>query len=168
MTSGILSCPTELLWKIFLELRPDYVSLLQCRAICRRFKDSVDSSLQLQLGLRLDAWGYTLPSSPLPNKSNSIPLSDLLQKLEDHVEAWRTLDWEESRQPIIDSIKVFDFAQGYFVAVSKSDPSNLICVQLPSRVMGTQARTYTIENVGFTVDGLAVDPSQNLLVLLEW
>lgn len=167
MTSGIPSCPTEILWKIFLELRPDYASLLRCRATCRRFKDIVDSSIPLQLGVRLDAWGYTLPtSSPTQRSNNSIPLPDLLKKLEDHVEAWRTLDWEESRQPINDLYHLHDFAHGYFVYCNEQNGSSIVCVQLPSRVMGTETRTYTI-NVDFVIFDLAIDPTQNLLVTIE-
>lgn len=168
MTSVILSCPAEVIWEILRELIPDYKSLLRCRLACRQFRTIIDSSVQLQLELKLEAYGYKLSSPPFPpQKSPSISSTDLLKKLDTHIEAWRTLNWEETKQSLTDCSHIYNFAHGYFVSVRKGNYASIICMQLPSRLMGTEMRIFTIEDVGFVVCNLAIDPSQDLLVLLE-
>lgn len=158
--SGIHTCPVELLWQIFLALRPDFKSILICRAVCRQFQESVDSSVEIQLALRLDAWDY------VETGSLETPPSHLLQILEAHVEAWRTLNWTESRLDIPYGA-AYDLAQGFYVAVDNSNMHDITCVRLPSRTSHSEVHVHTLPNVGFTIYDVTIDPSQDLVVLLE-
>lgn len=158
--SGIHSCPVEILWLIFLCLRPDSKSILSCRAACRRFLESIDSSVDVQLALKLDSWGYQETSN-----SRGLTRSELLSKLDAHVEAWRTLDWEESVLEI-PSGSAYDLAQGLYVCVDIQDDSIVTCVKLPSRITGAAHQVYTC-NIGFPIKDLAIDPSQDLIILFE-
>jgi hypothetical protein len=54
---GIRACPTEVLCDIFLQLQ-DGLSILNCRYVCRHFKDVIDSSVALQYAIKLDLWEY--------------------------------------------------------------------------------------------------------------
>lgn len=163
---GILSCPIEILWKIFLALRPDHESLLRCRVVCRLFKDSIDTDVQIQLGLRLDAWAYDLSDS-YTSLNPRISMSEILRKLETHVDAWRSLSWRATRIPLPESTSVEDLAHGYYACVYSLDLDCIMCIQLPSTTMNTEARHYTIEDVGFPIGDIAIDPTQDLMVMLE-
>lgn len=159
--SGIHSCPIEILWLVFLSLRPDFKSILDCRAVCRRFLESIDSSVEVQLALKLDLWGYQETLA-----SRGFTRAELLSKLDAHVEAWRTLDCDEAvlETP---SGAAYDLAQGVYVCVNTHDESTVTCVELPSRLTGAAHRVYALRSVEFPIKDLAIDPSQDLIVLFE-
>lgn len=158
--SGIHACPVEILWQIFLALRPDFKSTLTCRTVCRRFCESVDSSVQVQLALRLDVWDY------MEANSEKLSPSHLLQRLEAHVEAWRTLNWTECRLDIPYGA-AYDLVQGFYVAVDAGTMQDVTCVRLPSQTSRSETRVHTLPNVGFAIHDVTIDPSQDLVVLLE-
>lgn len=149
-----------------MELRPEYQSILSCRAVCRRFLESIDASVEVQLALRLDSWGY---EEPLDFESES--RSHVLRKLDAHVDAWRTLNWEETRIQIPRGSEIAcDLAHGVFVSLDiDADGTGVTCVSLPSRLTGsgTSVRTMTLLGVGILSEILAVDPNQDLIVLNE-
>lgn len=164
---GIQACPVELLWKIFLELRPDYRSALNCRAVCRRFCETIDASVEVQLALKLDAWGYEVPVG-----SEREPLSQVLTKLDAHVEAWRTLNWEETRIQIPRGSEIAcDLAHGVFASLDMNGEDCVItCVSLPSRLTRSGVDVWRLPGLGeepgnFEYDGFVVDPSQDLVVM---
>lgn len=83
---NFLSCPLEILWKIFLELVPDAQAIRTCRLVCRTFLQGIDSSLQLRIFLKCDAWGYRQPS--FRKDGRSLNLSEFSEKLDAHVRSW--------------------------------------------------------------------------------
>lgn len=163
---NFLSCPLEILWKIFLELVPDAQAIRTCRLVCRTFLQGIDSSLQLRIFLKCDAWGYRQPS--FRKDGRSLNLSEFSEKLDAHVRSWGDLDWQESHVRIPSPGAAYALSQGVFASVSfHSELSSVTCVTLPSRIMGTEAAVHTLDDVGFPVKDLVIDPSQDLLILLE-
>lgn len=163
---NVLSCPLEILWKIFLELVPDAQAIRTCRLVCRTFFQGVESSLQLRIFLKCNAWGYRQPS--FGTNRESINMLEFSEKLDLHVRSWGDLDWHESHVRIPSPGAAYALSQGVFASVSfQSELSSVTCVTLPSRIMGTTAAIHTLEDVGFPVKDLVLDPSQDLLILLE-
>lgn len=142
--SGINTCPIEILWESFIALRPEFESILICRAVCRHFLESIDSSVQIQLAIKLDALDYEEPN----NSSGTSP-ARLLQSLETHVEAWHTLNWKESRLDIPYGA-AYDIAQGFYVAVDNSNARCDLCsAAFLYCTAHSEAHVYTLANVGF-------------------
>ena len=61
--------------------------------------------------------------------------------------------------------QLWDLAGGVFGCCNFD--SSLHFVQLPSRIRGIQQREWKFENVGFAAHAIAIDPSQDLLVVAE-
>lgn len=160
----MLSCPVEILCTVFLELTSDpsdLSDLRACLSVCRRFRECIKSSLKMQTHLRCHELGYQVSGrSPSPN---------LLETLNQHVRNWRSLDWEEQSFDIpFDG--PFALSHGVFVVVSESFPTNfreVKCVTLPSRMRGTAGGIHTLYGVEIEPKDIAIDPSQDLLVLVE-
>lgn len=157
----------EILWKVFLGLLPDKGAIRVCRLVCRWFFESIESSQRIQLILKCDAWGYCQPSETSREPGSSFSISDYLRKLDAHVHAWRNLDWHELRIKI-PAIGVHDLAHGVFAATSlDSDLPSIICITLPSKARDSPVKARTLEDIGFPVKDLAINPKDDLIVLLE-
>ncbi|KAF8320321.1 hypothetical protein DL93DRAFT_2224690 [Clavulina sp. PMI_390] len=158
--TSISSVPVDVLINIFLKL--DANSLHNCTLTCRRFRDAIQSSLPLSSHL----WGYHPPA--IHSNIGSITTEESLERLTHHMKAWKSLDWEEHEFRLPQIGGSFTIAQGIYATVSpESDMSSVYVYQLPSRLKKASFQQYVIENVGFEVKDLAIDPSQNLLILLE-
>lgn len=168
--------PTELLLLIFLALMPDTKSILTCREVCSVFRNSIDASVKLQLEIKLRVWGYErLEHRKLWNLSDI----DVLQRLERHIMRWDQLNWEQTTINITKGHS-YDLAHGYFVTTTDSSRRRAVAVvQLPSspavaNIDGVSkvterasSRVYNLPPVSFEIVDLAIDPSQDLLILEE-
>lgn len=162
-------CPTEILCHIFLYL-PDSSSILRCRAVCRSFLNTIDSSVQLQYRIKLDIWGY---EDNVAISNHEMSTSERLGKLRRHVAAWDMLDYEEIHIPLPDQLEAYAFAPGVFFGVTVirgGDSGSFlesIYVEFPSYPSNTP---YSIQRTKLDVEALAqiqIDPSQDLLVIVE-
>lgn len=166
--------PNEILHLVLTFLAHEPKALLSCRVVCRHFQNCIDHSAALQLELKLSVWGYKLCC----DRSISSP-SELLHSLEAHIRSWRDLNWEQTKIDIPSSRgSAYDLAHGYFASVSRSSSFELVTVvELPassrSRMQtstggGPNApRVYSLPRVSFEIRDLAIDPSQDLLILEE-
>lgn len=119
----------------------------------------IDESLLLQYIIRLYICGYQDDVGTLPTQSTT---SHRLEELIRHTDAWHNLDWTESRL-LVPPPEIYDLSDGLYAAITDRV---ITCVQLPSRISGTEARTWSFEN-DFSPVEIALDPSQDLLVLVE-
>lgn len=173
---SMFDLPNEILLLIFTSLVQNPKSLTCCRGVCRRFRECIDGSVLLQLGIKLSVWGYEL--LPVALEHHSTSPSDILQALDAHVEAWRQLKWKQTSVEIPTGA-AYDLAHGYYVSVSRpSSCTEVTVVKLPT---STQHQTqlsnednltsiplvYTLPEVHFEIEDLAIDPSQDLLILEE-
>lgn len=98
-------------------------------------------------------------------------MSDYSSRLDAHVRSWRNLDWRESRVQMSSPHDAYTLAQGVFAYASNETLDlprySITCITLPSRIMDTEAITHTLDDIGFLAKDLAIDPSQDLLVILE-
>ncbi|KAF8310986.1 hypothetical protein DL93DRAFT_1551924 [Clavulina sp. PMI_390] len=162
MSNFIFSCPLEILVEILLHL--DAESLWNCKLTCRTFLDAIRSSLNLEIRFKCDSWGYCGPSAD----TSVLTAPEYLTRLERHIAAWQSLDWEEHEIKLPEPGGAFIVAQGIFATVPGGrENSDVYIYQLPSRLKKTQPHQYVIKDVGFWVKDIAIDPSQNLLLLLE-
>lgn len=171
---GFYQLPNEMLLLILSFLVHDPRSLLGCRGVCRRLRDCINGSAPLQLAVKLELWGYKLDSN-LPTYSSS----NLLQSLEEHVQSWRDLNWEKTTIDIpLSHGNVYDLAHGYFASASSASSfKSVTVVRLPTpsrrrtessnREDSISPQAYTLPQFSFMIKQLAIDPSQDLLILEE-
>lgn len=154
-------CPDEILLSIFL-LLPDAQTMLGCRLLNKRCRECIDSSTRLQYEIRLDAWGY---EDVGPSNSDGVSVAERMKRLEEHIIAWSTLDWHET-SIVLPKPGVRHISQGVWVAVPLSLRNTLMCIDLPSRLWGRPCATRNL-SFSFPIRDFVVDPSQDLLILLE-
>lgn len=171
-------CPIEILLLIFSALLPDSKSILRCREVCHLFKDSIDASVTLQLEIRLQVWGYERFDSK-GSELSAFSDADLLKHLELHVKKWDNLDWEKTEVDTSTG-RAYDLAHGYFAtATAPSSLRVVTVVELPRQnilwrstdvsgeISMNPARVYDLPPVPFEIKDLAIDPSQDLIVIVE-
>ena len=91
--------------------------------------------------------------------------SGRLGALQEHLTRWKYMDWVEQRITIPEQDGQCNAALvGGVYAVSEG--TTITCYELPSRVHQTPLRSWTLENT-FDAWSLTIDPSQDLLVLME-
>lgn len=166
---SIVSHPTEILWAIFLHL-PGYESVLNCRVVCRAFRSAIDASVELQYQIKLRVWGY---EDSVNLSYSHFSIAKRLEQLEQHVKSWSSLDWEETRL----RLPRFDcqaFAPGVYVGLTVIDDddwdkaaTDLISIKLPSRLRGTDHLFHRTRLDVVNIFDVAVDPAQDLLVLVQ-
>jgi hypothetical protein len=140
-----------------------YVYTDMVSKVSRSFKESIENSVLLQYAIKLAICGYE------DGPSISGPLSvtsERLQRLQTHIDAWRHLDWAEERIKLPQS-RVYDIFGGVYASVEHAHPSSLNIVELPSRIRRTPLHQRSFANVGFFINNFAIDPEQDLLVLVE-
>jgi hypothetical protein len=168
MSSSFLDqLPLETIINILLHL-PDAPSILKCRRINRTFRECIDPSLAIQYAVKLDAYGYE--DCPVKRNSQTIwNTSDRLSSLDSVVTSFANLDWQSSYTLHLPRVlNVCDFAQGHYVGVRQEDSHFVIfCVRFSSRLLGTDGWTRDLCVVDFKIHSMVMDPSQDLLLVLE-
>lgn len=160
MTEWFDVSPAEILLNIF-QLLPDARTTLKCRLLNKRCRECIDSCSRLQYTIKLDAWGY----EDLGASTSYRSLVDRKNKLEDHVNVWNSLDW--TREDItIPKPAAYNLFQGVWISVNRSLPNTITCVEFPSRVW-PHTSTTRHQSFSYPIRDLVIDPSQDLLILLE-
>lgn len=93
----------------------------------------------------------------------TLDVATKLERLQEHIERWDRLDWKDTRLEI-PKFRISNYAGG--VLVTAGDHV-ITCVELPSLVRRTEARVWSHTNPDFPIFEVAIDPSQDMLVLLH-
>ncbi|KAF9043918.1 hypothetical protein BJ165DRAFT_1478651 [Panaeolus papilionaceus] len=145
--------PSELLASILHDL--DYISLLNCTETCTVLRDLVTTTTSLQCVIQMATLGLESSNSAL------IPM-DMMEKLNERRRIWDALDWSSySTINVIGSCQAYELVGGVF---AQSDGFNITFHWLPSRTSsGHLIKCKTL----VPLRDFAMDPSQDLLVILE-
>ncbi|PCH44829.1 hypothetical protein WOLCODRAFT_139276 [Wolfiporia cocos MD-104 SS10] len=152
-----LSLPEELLHHILCML--DFRSLLRCRQVCRYFAAAIQNSSSLQYPIELAV------SNMEDGPCSALGPAARLRRLKTHREAWDTLNYTmREKLPILEGAAL-ELYKGILVQVSGDRTIHFR--QLPSSFRDIDERSWTIEDVGFAIADIGIDPSQDLLVVIE-
>lgn len=102
----------------------------------------------------------------VPSKSSTI--SQRLAKLRQYCLSWDRLEWKtESPIPRQDG-RIRKLCGGVLAqSIQKTSPRSLVFTELPSHSRGIEIRTWTLEDLGCTIRDIIMDPSQDLLAVIE-
>ncbi|TFK45325.1 hypothetical protein OE88DRAFT_1740424 [Heliocybe sulcata] len=157
-TSGILlAIAPELVVIILREL--DLSMLIRCKRVCTDLKRIIDDSVALQYKIELAVAG--MEDGP----PSSIDLAERLRRLQNYTKAWRDMAFSPSENIRFDGH--YWELYGGVLATSAGD-STLIFNKLPGHARGIKSRQWRIEEVGFPIRDFKMDPSQDLLVMLDF
>ena len=131
--------------------------------VSRHFKESIENSVLLEYAIKLAICGYE-DGPPIFGPLSAT--SERLQRLQAHIDAWRHLDWVEERVKLPYG-QTYDVFGGVYASVEHANPVSLNIVELPSRIRSTPLRLWSFADVGFIINDFAIDPGQDLLVLVE-
>ncbi|KAI0049445.1 hypothetical protein FA95DRAFT_1556928 [Auriscalpium vulgare] len=155
---SILTLPVEITVKIFEIL--DFQDILRCAAVCRHFKDIIEASTLLQYNVALAA-----------NGSQDGPACDMttierMQRLQTYSAAWRELKYTHRTEVTLGTWgNVYGATIRNGVLAWSRDDGLLLFTQLPSRSRRIARRDWS-QPVGFYARECAIDPSQDVLVLV--
>lgn len=119
----------------------------------------IDDTASAQYSIELAATG--MEDGP----PSSIGAADRLDKLRRHRAAWDELKWAQNKSVPMSTGQVWEL-YGNVLAQAQGDRT-IIFRQLPSRYRGIEEREWTISNLGFDIRDFGMEPSQDLLVLIE-
>ncbi|KDQ64233.1 hypothetical protein JAAARDRAFT_683245 [Jaapia argillacea MUCL 33604] len=126
---------------------------------CRLLREVVDLSVELQYKIELDVTKMS------DNPSSNLSVGERLSRLKAHQEAWKNLEWrQEVPLPPLDP-DIWEL-QGGVLAQGKCE-QGLTVTQLGGDSRGIPTREWDVKNLGFAISDLAMDPAQDLLVLIE-
>ncbi|KAI0372456.1 hypothetical protein BV20DRAFT_940120 [Pilatotrama ljubarskyi] len=151
------SLPPELLASILLEL--DLRSLVRCRRVCILLKDIIDQDVRVQYQIELAAAG--MEDGP----PSTLTAADRLRMLKARQEAWDRLAWTSREEVAMARGGVWELYGG--VLAQAEGTRTLVFKQLPSATRGIEGREWRIEDVGVDIRDFGMDPSQDLLVIME-
>lgn len=164
-----LICPTELLCKIFLHV-PDPLSILSCRAVCSQFRAVIDGSIEVQYQIKLLVSGY---DDNTTLSLRSISTRERLVRLEKHIASWASQsDWEETHISHLPLFRVHAYSQGIMAQV-ENFPTSLLhpTITITRFASPLQNVTYSVRSIQMdqlqSLSSVTIDPSQDLLVLVE-
>lgn len=166
--TGFHYCPVEIVVKIFLNLE-SASSILAFRAVNRYLAEIFDASTELRYQVKLFSWGYESVDSIGHESSSpeSINIGDRIKSLKHVVKNFGALDWKDMRFQTSKSFSDYVLSDGLMTFVMYPDSKELRVVEMPSRVRNRKHVVRTKVRLPFAVADMAVDPSQDLLVLSE-
>ncbi|KAI6154469.1 hypothetical protein EDD17DRAFT_1490102 [Pisolithus thermaeus] len=163
-SSYFIDLPPELWTAIFLLM--DGRTILRCSAVCHRFKDIIQASMELQYRIELVADGM------VDGPPSSLTVGERLTRLRELRRSWATLQWSSKIcVPMPGPCHAYELVGGVFCKMHHSAPQpfrarHLTAAWLPS-ALDPQGRTLVRENVGFPTRDFAVDPSQDLIIYFK-
>ncbi|KAF9462092.1 hypothetical protein BDZ94DRAFT_1261927 [Collybia nuda] len=156
------SLPLELIVDVLSRL--DCKSLSICTQVCKLFNTLINNTASLRLIIELYAAGQQDNFVDPPHGVGLTP-SDRLDALKRHQIAWEELIWvTEQRLPMLDG-GLWELYGG--VLAQNSPNGEIVFRQLPSEIRSIEERDWTIGGFDFIVRDFGMDPSQDLLVLVE-
>lgn len=142
-----------------LSITPSNLPNLRHTQVCCLFQDLIDHATALQYKIELAAAGMEdWPPSALGT-------SDRMETLKRHQDAWGKLRYSSRRDIPMHRGNVWELYGG--VLAQACGPRALAFVRLPSQIRGIDSEEWTVPDVGFTIRDFGMDPSQDLLVLIQ-
>lgn len=92
-------------------------------------------------------------------------LKERLDMLRAHQDAWNSLSWSSEETIPIAQGRCWELNGG--ILAQSDSQSSIEFRQLPSALRGIKSREWKIDNFDFDVADFAIDPSQDLLVVIE-
>ncbi|KAF7340856.1 F-box domain-containing protein [Mycena sanguinolenta] len=153
-----LAVPVEILLGIFYWL--DGKAIVRCCSVCRLWRETVESSTELQYSVELWAEGLGR------GYESCLDPVDKMQKLHRWRRAWRSLDWTSRTViPIESNPRAYELVGGVFAQQNTWPESDFTAIQLPT--MDRDAQISTNGNIGVHSHDFAMDPTQDLVVFLH-
>lgn len=135
------------------------VHAIFCVQVCRLFGSIIQDNAVLQYKIELVVAG--MDDGP----PSTLGPAERLQMLKRHQEAWRTLGFsDETTIPMLRG-EVWELYGG--VLAQARGPQALSFRQLPSVLRGVQEKEWSLEDLGFEIRDFGMDPSQELLVVIQ-
>ncbi|KAH8985219.1 hypothetical protein EDB86DRAFT_3083757 [Lactarius hatsudake] len=158
----LLDLPVEILSEVLVLL--DHLSILHCSAVCRHLHALVATSLNLQYRVELAAEGV-IDGSPGGPAYTTAARMDLL--LERRV-AWRALrPRRRASVALAGHCHAYELVGGLFAKALEEYGAarRLVASWLPSNT--TDETRLVVDDLGVRIKDFALDPAQDLIVLLE-
>ncbi|TCD61584.1 hypothetical protein EIP91_008187, partial [Steccherinum ochraceum] len=139
--------------------------LLTTGLVCCELYNIIKTSLDLQYNIELAADGMI----DGPRGSGSLSTAQRLELLLDRRQRWRTLNWtRQVTVPVMGSCQAYELVGGMFaksMGQGAGGSRHLITTWLPSRTKS--ARSTVREDLGVPTRDFAIDPSQDLIALVN-
>jgi hypothetical protein len=169
------SLPVELYASILGHL--DYKSLLKCMQVgggfftfiphfrhflqvCSLFRELINDTASLQYAIELAAAGQV--NGPETSATSSAIRLEALKK---HQSSWDSLKWSRELRFPMESGGLWELYGG--VLAQSTAEGMLTFMQLPSDLRSIEEKVWTLGKFGFVVRDIGMDPSQDLLVLIQ-
>ncbi|KAI0073893.1 hypothetical protein K474DRAFT_1602520, partial [Panus rudis PR-1116 ss-1] len=159
----LLNIPPELLIEILKCL--DWRDLLRCDSVCQALHHTIRTSLELQYTIELAADNLV----DGPRVPGSLSTADRYALLLDRRRRWRRLEWtREVDVPMPGGCQAYELVGGVFAKTSNGNANgvtHLLAAKLPTRE--DDGRVVRIEDLRLASRDFAIDPSQDLLALVD-
>ncbi|THH13948.1 hypothetical protein EW146_g6329 [Bondarzewia mesenterica] len=149
-----------------LYLHLDYIDLLRCASTCKYIHDIIQRSAELQYKIELAADGL------VSGDREALSTAECLQLLLDHRKAWHSLTWvKEECVGMPGRCDAYELVGGVFAKTMAgtsqldSPPHHFMASWLPTRLQ--PERHLVFEDIGVSVKDFAIDPTQDLLAIVE-
>ncbi|KAA1473432.1 hypothetical protein DENSPDRAFT_839904 [Dentipellis sp. KUC8613] len=162
--ASLATMPPELFAAVSQHIEPD--DLIRCCMACKRLRDIVRHSDSLLYRVRLYCSGKLDAGI-----CTDAPTSERLRRLEELNEGWRTLNWRLKRMSLVPPGERYDLAGGVVAKTAFSGSGlgeqarSTTVLMLPTT--RSLSRTIVADHAGTPADHVAVDPEQDLLVLIR-
>ncbi|KAI6011043.1 hypothetical protein BKA83DRAFT_4397458 [Pisolithus microcarpus] len=132
-------------------------TILRCCAVCHRFKDIIQASMELQYRIELAADGM------VDGPPSSLTVRERLTRLRELRQSWATLQWSSKISvPMPGPCHAYELVGGVFCKMHHSVPH-----PFRERHLTAAGHTLVRENVGLSPRDFAVDPSQDLIIYFK-
>ncbi|KAI6021043.1 hypothetical protein EDC04DRAFT_3068226 [Pisolithus marmoratus] len=158
---SFINLPPELWTAIFLQT--DGRTILRCCAVCHRFNDIIQASVELQYQIELTLDGM------IDGPPSSLTVGDRLTRLRALRQSWAMLQWTSKiTVPMPGPCHAYELVGGVFCKIYHSarhrfSSRHFTAAWLPS-VLDPQSSTLVRGDVGLPTRDFAVDPSQDLII----
>ncbi|KDQ56131.1 hypothetical protein JAAARDRAFT_59537 [Jaapia argillacea MUCL 33604] len=149
--------PNELIVGVLNEL--DFRDLLKCRGVSQSFKNLIDHSPHLKYKIELAVAGM------IDAGGNNISIKERRTRLMKYQSNWTDLQWQQVENLPLSGGNVWELF-GNVMAV-KTRSGGLSFKRLAGHSRSVAAKSWDLENLGVEFMTFALDPSQDLLVLVE-
>lgn len=155
--AGFSNLPPELILNVMDNL--DFKTLIQCMQVSQFFHATIKESASFQYKLQLAVNGMEdgLGGPMVP--------AERLALLKRHQDAWDNLQYTSQLDVTMEMGSVWELSGG--VLAQGKGSRSLVVHQLPSDLRGIPDESWVLEDIGIPIRDFTMDPSQDLLVLVE-
>ncbi|KAF9222211.1 hypothetical protein BS17DRAFT_736128 [Gyrodon lividus] len=159
----LVDLPTELLIAVF--LHANHRTILRCRSVCRKFKDVIDASVELQYRIELALDGM------IDGPSSLFSTGERLSRLRSLRRSWSTLSWTSKvTVPMPGACYAYELVGGIFCKTQNAQHQPHGSRQLSATWLPPSdgpGHVLVREDIGVPTRDFAMDPSQDLMVLFR-